>query len=143
MRTKWAVFLSRREMLSLLSVKKAVVMKYDTEEMLPMTAGDGYRSNDKKKYIFFFDYTTGGVFYYIYAHSKEAIEQVFPEMYVFETPPKRFTERDARSIEKHSATRIFDIDNLHGTLKDYLDNRQKDDYIFQNPHEKRPFVDDP
>ena len=117
-------------------------MKYDTEEMLTMTAGDGYQSSDKKKFIVFYDYTTGGVFYYIYAHSKEAIEQVFPEMYVFDTPPKRFTERHARSIEKHATTRIFDIDNLHGTLKDYVDNRQKDDYVFQNPHKKRPFVDD-
>ena len=108
-----------------------------------MAVGDGYRSNNKKKFIFFFDYTTGGVFYYIYAHSKEAIEQVFPEMSVFETPPKRFTERDAKIIERHPKDFIFDIDNLHGTLKDYVDNRQKDDYIFQNPHKKRPFVDDP
>jgi hypothetical protein len=137
------VFLSRREKLSLITVKMAAAWKYDTEEMLPMAAGDGYQSNNKKKFIFFFDYTTGGVWYYIYAHSKEAIEQVFPEMYVFETPPKRFTERDAKTIETHPKDFIFDIDNLHGTLKDYVDNRQKDDYVFQNPHEKRPFVDDP
>ena len=97
----------------------------------------------KKKFIFFYDYGTGGLWYYIYARSKEAIERVFPEMYVFETPPKRFRERHVQVIEANPETRIFDIDNLHGSLKDYVENRQKDDYIFQNPHMKRPFVDDP
>ena len=97
----------------------------------------------KKKFIVFYSYTTGGVWYYIYAHSKEAIERVFPEMYVFEIPPKRFQSHDAEAIEANPELFIFDIDNLHGSLKDYVENRQKDDYIFQNPHMKPPFVDDP
>ena len=96
----------------------------------------------KKKFIFFYDYGTGGVWYYIYAYSKEAIEKVFPEMYVFEKPPKRFSLRDAQCIEDNPELFIFDIDNLHGSLKDYRENRQKNDYIYQHPDEKRPFVDD-
>ena len=97
----------------------------------------------KKKFIFFYDYGTGGVWYYIYAYSKEAIEKVFPEMYVFEKPPKRFSLRDAQCIEDNPELFIFDIDNLHGSLKDYRENRQKNNYIYQHPDEKGPFVDDP
>ena len=97
----------------------------------------------KKKFIFFYDYGTGGVWYYIYAYAKEAIEKVFPEMYVFEKPPKRFSLRDAQCIEDNPELFIFDIDNLHGSLKDYKENRQKNDYIYQHPDEKGPFVDDP
>ena len=48
-------------------------------------------------------------------------------MYVFDTPPKRFTERDAKIIERHPKDFVFDIDDPYGTLKDYVDNRQKDD----------------
>ena len=97
----------------------------------------------KRKFIFFYDYGSGGVWYYIYARSKEAIERVFPEMHIFETPPRSFSLYDAQVIEANPELFIFDIDNLHGSLKDYVENRQKDDYIFQNPHMKRPFVDDP
>ena len=79
----------------------------------------------KKKFIFFYDYGTGGVWYYIYAYSKEAIEKVFPEMYVFETPPKRFQSRHTHVIENDPESYIYDIDNLHGLLKDYVDNSSK------------------
>ena len=96
----------------------------------------------KKKFFVFYCYGTGGVWYYIYAYSKEAVEEVFPEMYVFETPPKRFSLRDAQCIEDNPELFIFDIDNLHGSLKDYRENRQKSNYIYQHPDEKRPFVDD-
>jgi hypothetical protein len=97
----------------------------------------------KKKFYVFYSYTTGGVWYYIYAYSKEAIEKVFPEMYIFEKPPKRFEPRDAEVIEKYPESYIYDIDNLHGLLKDYVDNEQKDNYNYQHPDKKGPFVDDP
>ena len=83
----------------------------------------------KKKFFVFYCYGTGGVWYYIYAYSKEAVEEVFPEMYIFEKPPKRFEPRDAEVIEKYPERYIYDIDNLHGLLKDYVDNEQKDDYF--------------
>ena len=97
----------------------------------------------KKKFFVFYCYGTGGVWYYIYAYSKEAIEKVFPEMYVFETPPKRFQSRHTHVIENDPESYIYDIDNLHGLLKDYVDNEQKDNYNYQHPDKKGPFVDDP
>ena len=96
----------------------------------------------KKKFLVFQDSGTSGYWLYLYARSKEDIERRFPEFYLFDVPPKRFDAEAARSVENNPDIRIFDIDNLHGSLKDYVENRQKDDYIYQNPDKKRPFVDD-
>ena len=95
----------------------------------------------KKKFLVFEDLGTSGQWLYLYARSKEDIERRFPEFHLFDVPPKRFDAEAARGIENHPDSRIFDIDNLHGRLKDYVENRQKDDYIYQNPDKKRPFVD--
>ena len=96
----------------------------------------------KKKFLVFRDLDTSGYWLYLYARSKEDIERRFPEFYLFDVPPKRFDAEAARSVENDPDSRVFDIDNLHGRLKDYVENRQKDDYIYQNPDKKRPFVDD-
>ena len=95
----------------------------------------------KKKFLVFEDVGTSGYWLYLYARSKEDIERRFPEFYLFDVPPKRFDAEAARSVENNPDIRIFDIDNLHGLLKDYVENRQKDDYIYQNPDKKGPFVD--
>ena len=95
----------------------------------------------KKKFLVFQDSGTSGYWLYLYARAKEDIERRFPEFYLFDVPPKRFDAEAARSVENNPDIRIFDIDNLHGSLKDYVENRQKDDYIYQNPDKKRPFVD--
>ena len=96
----------------------------------------------KKKFLVFRDLDTSGYWLYLYARSKEDIERRFPEFYLFDVPPKRFDAAKAQLIEKHPDLFIFDIDNLHGLLKDYVENRQKDNYIYQNPDKKGPFVDD-
>ena len=96
----------------------------------------------KKKFLVFEYLGTSGQWLYLYARSKEDIERRFPEFYLFDVPPKRFDAEAARSVENNPDIRIFDIDNLHGLLKDYVENRQKDNYIYQNPDKKRPFVDD-
>ena len=96
----------------------------------------------KKKFLVFRDLDTSGYWLYLYARSKEDIERRFPEFYLFDVPPKSFDAAKAQLIEKHPDLFIFDIDNLHGLLKDYVENEQKDDYIYQNPDKKRPFVDD-
>ena len=96
----------------------------------------------KKKFLVFEDLGTSGQWLYLYARSKEDIERRFPEFYLFDVPPKRFDAAEAQLIEKHPDLFIFDIDNLHGLLKDYVENEQKDDYIYQNPDKKRPFVDE-
>ena len=95
----------------------------------------------KKKFLVFRDLDTSGQWLYLYARSKEDIEQRFPEFYLFDVPPKRFDAAEAQIIENDPDRLIFDIDNLHGSLKDYVENRQKDNYIYQNPDKKRPFVD--
>ena len=95
----------------------------------------------KKKFLVFQSWGTSGQWLYLYARSKEDIERRFPEFHLFDVPPKRFDAEAARGIENHPDSRVFDIDNLHGLLKDYVENRQKDDYIYQNPDKKRPFVD--
>jgi hypothetical protein len=95
----------------------------------------------KKKFLVFRDLGTSGQWLYLYARSKEDIERRFPEFYLFDVPPKRFDAAKAQIIENDPDSRVFDIDNLHGRLKDYVENRQKDDYIYQNPDKKRPFVD--
>ena len=95
-----------------------------------------------KKFLVFRDLSTSGQWLYLYARSKEDIERRFPEFYLFDVPPKRFDAAKAQLIEKHPDLFIFDIDNLHGLLKDYVENEQKDDYIYQNPDKKRPFVDE-
>ena len=96
----------------------------------------------KKKFLVFQSWGTSGQWLYLYARSKEDIERRFPEFYLFDVPPKRFDAEAARSVENNPDIRIFDIDNLHGSLKDYVENRQKDNYIYQNPDKKGPFVDD-
>jgi hypothetical protein len=96
----------------------------------------------KKKFLVFQDSGTSGYWLYLYARAKEDIERRFPEFYLFDVPPKRFDAEAAQTIENNPDLFIFDIDNLHGLLKDYVENRQKDDYIYQNPDKKGPFVDD-
>ena len=97
----------------------------------------------KKKFLVFQSLLgTSGQWLYLYARSKEDIERRFPEFYLFDVPPKSFDAAKVQLIEKHPDLFIFDIDNLHGLLKDYVENRQKDDYIYQNPDKKGPFVDD-
>ena len=96
----------------------------------------------KKKFLVFRDLGTSGQWLYLYARSKEDIERRFPEFYLFDVPPKRFDAAEAQIIENNPDLFIFDIDNLHGLLKDYVENRQKDNYIYQNPDKKGPFVDD-
>ena len=96
----------------------------------------------KKKFLVFRSWGTSGQWLYLYARLKEDIERRFPEFYLFDVPPKSFDAAKAQLIEKHPDLFIFDIDNLHGLLKDYVENRQKDDYIYQNPDKKRPFVDE-
>ena len=96
----------------------------------------------KKKFLVFQDSGTSGYWLYLYARSKEDIERRFPEFSLFDVPPKRFDAEAARSVENNPDIRIFDIDNLYGSLKDYAENRQKDNFIYQNPDKKRPFVDD-
>jgi hypothetical protein len=96
----------------------------------------------KKKFLVFQDSGTSGYWLYLYARAKEDIERRFPEFYLFDVPPKRFDAQAAQTIENNPDIFIFDIDNLHGLLKDYVENRQKDDYIYQNPDKKGPFVDD-
>lgn len=95
----------------------------------------------KKKFLVFQDSGTSGYWLYLYARAKEDIERRFPEFYLFDVPPKRFDAEAAQTIENNPDLFIFDIDNLHGLLKDYVENRQKDDYIYQNPDKKGPFVD--
>ena len=96
----------------------------------------------KKKFLVFRDLDTSGQWLYLYARSKEDIERRFPEFYLFDVPPKRFDAEAARSVENNPDIRIFDIDNLHGLLKDYVENDQKDNYLHRHPDKKGPFVDD-
>ena len=95
----------------------------------------------KIKFLVFRDLSTSGQWLYLYARSKEDIEQQFPEFYLFDVPPKRFDAAKAQIIENDPDSRVFDIDNLHGRLKDYVENRQKDNYLYQHPDKKGPFVD--
>ncbi|MDG1813540.1 MAG: hypothetical protein P8H28_06065 [Porticoccaceae bacterium] len=95
----------------------------------------------KKKFLVFQDLSTSGQWLYLYARSKEDIERRFPEFHLFDVPPKRFDAEAARGIENHPDSRVFDIDNLHGLLKDYVENEQKDHYVHRHPDKKRPFVD--
>jgi hypothetical protein len=96
----------------------------------------------KKKFLVFRDLLgTSGQWLYLYARSKEDIERRFPEFYLFDVPPKSFDAAEAQIIENDPDRLIFDIDNLHGLLKDYVENRQKNNYLYQHPDKKRPFVD--
>jgi hypothetical protein len=95
----------------------------------------------KIKFLVFRDLSTSGHWLYLYARSKEDIERRFPEFYLFDVPPKRFDAQAAQTIENNPDIFIFDIDNLHGLLKDYVENRQKDNYLYQHPDKKGPFVD--
>ena len=97
----------------------------------------------KKKFLVFQSLLgTSGQWLYLYARSKEDIEQQFPEFHLFDVPPKSFDAAEAQIIENDPDRLIFDIDNLHGSLKDYVENRQKNNYLYQNPDKKGPFVDD-
>jgi hypothetical protein len=95
----------------------------------------------KKTFLVFQDWSTSGQWLYLYARSKEDIERRFPEFYLFDVPPKRFDAEAARSVENNQDIRIFDIDNLHGLLKDYVENHQKNNYLHRHPDKKGPFVD--
>jgi hypothetical protein len=95
----------------------------------------------KKKFLVFEDLGTSGQWLYLYARSKEDVERRFPEFYLFDVPPKRFDAEAARSVENNPDLRIFDIDNLHGLLKDYVENHQKNNYLHRHPDKKGPFVD--
>ena len=95
----------------------------------------------KIKFLVFRDLSTSGQWLYLYALSKEDIERRFPEFYLFDVQPKRFDAQAAQTIENNPDIFIFDIDNLHGLLKDYVENRQKDNYLYQHPDKKGPFVD--
>jgi hypothetical protein len=96
----------------------------------------------KKKFLVLIDFIgTSAQWLSLYARSKENIERRFPEFYLFDIPPKRFDAEAARSVENNPDLRIFDIDNLHGLLKDYVENHQKNNYLHRHPDKKGPFVD--
>lgn len=65
----------------------------------------------KKKFLTVFDYGTGGIWQYVYAESKEQIEQKFREITVLETPPDWWADRPM------DVKREYDID---GPLDDFM-----------------------
>ena len=103
---------------------------------------DGFPLNKEKKFLVLVDFIgTSAQWLSLYARSKENIERRFPEFYLFDIPPKRFYAEAARSVENNPDFCIFDIDNLHGLLKDYVENHQKNNYLHRHPDKKGPFVD--
>jgi hypothetical protein len=91
----------------------------------------------KKKYIVFSIEGQGGCWWYIYAKSAEEIERVLPEFYVFRETPRRFNKGAREWAERMT----FDLENPTGLLKNYLENRQPNNAVFQNPCLKGDFKD--
>ena len=78
---------------------------------------------DKKKFLCFYEYGTGAVWLYIYAHSEHDITEKFPELRISHEKPEWLKGKILRNKEKNMT---FDIDEPpSGYLLDLVKNRNK------------------
>lgn len=49
-----------------------------------------------KKFLTVYDYGTGGVWYYIFARSREEITEMFPKLKILDKEPDWFDERERK-----------------------------------------------
>jgi hypothetical protein len=95
----------------------------------------------KKKFVAVREECKSEIWMYIWAYSAEDIEALFPEFWVFEVPPKRFTNSEV--AQEYATLFSSDLDHPAEWLQRYTDQSQKHHWYFKNPHLKPPFYDTP